>query len=292
MGGGWFFCVRFSGITVRFDLPEPIALPPAFCALRCEDDATPDDIYQVTLLREPLRPAEPPVCRQGDSLLYSTEQGWLRLYPSLCDRDGCQVACLLRPNGKHTLYYPAGRWADLSNPWQCTQLMDGEGLLLRHDAFLLHSSVVLLLGKTVLFSGPSGAGKSTQADLWHRHLGAKILNGDRCVLRRTEEGFFGGGSLWSGTSGIHHPECAPIAGIFLVEQSRENSVELLKSGAFFPLFSQTTVHSWDSAFMEAVTGLYADLLQAVPVYRLRCRPDEAAVNLAHQTLFGKERPHG
>ena len=163
--------------------------------------------------------------------------------------------------------------------------MDGEGLLMRHDAFLLHSSVVLQDGKTVLFSGPSGAGKSTQAGLWQTHLGAAILNGDRCVIRRTDSGFFGGGSLWSGTSGIHHPEWAPIAGIFLVEKSTENSVERLDSGAFLPLFSQTTVHSWDRAFMERLTDLYAGLLESVPVYRLRCRPDQEAVELAYRTLF-------
>ena len=285
MGSSWSFCVRFSGITVRFNLPRPIELPPAFRALRCEDDAAPDDIYTISLLTEPLRPTVAPLCQQDGSYIYRTDKGWLRIYPSLCDGNGCQVACLLCPDGNHTLYYPAERWADLSDPWQCTQLMDGEGLLMRHEAFLLHSSVVLLNGKTVLFSGPSGAGKSTQADLWQTHLGAKVLNGDRCVLRRTDGGFTGGGSLWSGTSGIHHPESAPIAGIFLVEQSSENSVERLTSGAFLPLFSQTTVHSWDQAFMERLADLYAGLLESVPVYRLRCRPDREAAELAYQALF-------
>ena len=285
MSAAQSFCVRFSGITVRFELPEPIQLPPAFQALRCEDDAAPDDIYTVSLLTEPLRPATPSLCQQEDSYIYHTDQGWLRIHPSLCDGNGCQVACLFCPDGNHKLYYPAGRWADLSNPWQCTQLMDGESLLLRHDAFLLHSSVVLLDGKAVLFSGPSGIGKSTHARLWQAHLGAKILNGDRCVIRRTPEGFLGGGSLWSGTSGIHHPEAAPIAGIFLMEKGSENSVERLDSGAFLPLFRQTTVHSWDQAFMEKLADLYAGLLKSVPVYRLRCRPDREAALLAFRTLF-------
>ena len=285
MDSPWSFCIRFSGITVRFDLPGPIALPPAFQALRCEDDAAPDDIYKITLLTEPLRPETSPLHKQDNSYIYRTNQGWLRIYPSLRKGNGCQVACLLCPDGNHTLYYPAVSWAELSDPWQCTQFMDGESLLIRHDAFLLHSSVVLMNGKSVLFSGPSGTGKSTQASLWQTHLGAKVLNGDRCVIRRTAEGFTGGGSLWSGTSGIHHPESAPIAGIFLVEKSSENSVERLTSGAFFPLFSQTTVHSWDQSFMAKLTDLYAELLETVPVYRLRCRPDREAVELAYHTLF-------
>lgn len=285
MRSAWSFCVRFSGITVRFELPGPIKLPPAFRALRCEDDAPADDVYTVSLLTEPLRPDALPLCRHHDYDIYRTNQGWLRIYPSLCDENGCQVACLLCPEGNHTLYYPASRWDKLSDPWQCVQLMDGEGLLLRHDAFLLHSSVVMLEGKTVLFCGPSGAGKSTQARLWQTHLGAKILNGDRCILRRTESGFIGGGSLWSGTSGIHHPDFAPVAAVFLLEKCSENSVERLTSGAFLPLFSQTTVHSWDQEFMEILADLYADFLGSVPVYRLRCRPDRDAVRLAYETLF-------
>ncbi len=164
-------------------------------------------------------------------------------------------------------------------------LMDGEDLLLRHDAFLLHSSVVELDGRTVLFSGPSGAGKSTQAQLWQTHLGATILNGDRCVIRRTPSGFTGGGSPWSGSSGIYRGGCAPIAGIFLVEQAEDDLVERLTKSAFFPLFSQTTIHSWDGAFVEKVAELYDHLLQTVPVYRLRCCPGREAVELAYRTLF-------
>jgi hypothetical protein len=255
-----------------------------------EEPSEPCGLYQVELLTQPLKCDTPPVCVEGGTYIYKTEKGWLRMYPTLGDEDGCQVACLFCPEGQHTLYYPASRWEEYSKVWRCGHLIQGEQLLLQQDAFLLHSSLVQLHGKTVLFSGPSGAGKSTQAQLWNTYFGAEILNGDRTVVMQKPDGFYGGGSIWSGTSHIYRPEQAPIAGIFLVTQAPENRVERLGFSAFKPLFTQTIVNSWDPAFMRKITELFENLLEEVPIYRLYCRPDQEAAELAHDTLFGKEFP--
>ena len=202
MDGGFCFTIRFSGLTVRFQLPGPIVLPAHFASLQCADTEQPDDCYTLELLTTPLVPEVPMLQSIGEARIYHTQKGWLHIYPALGDGDGCQVACLFCSDGHHTIYYPASRWEEYSRVWCCTHLICGELLLLRHNAVLLHSSVVSYQGKSILFSGPSGAGKSTQARLWQEHLGARILNGDRTVIRKTDQGFFGGGSIWSGTSGI------------------------------------------------------------------------------------------
>lgn len=168
-------------------------------------------------------------------------------------------------------------------------MLQGEQLLLRHQAFLLHSSLVELHGKAVLFSASSGVGKSTQAQLWEQHLGATILNGDRAVIRRTDAGFTAAGSFWSGTSGIYVPHQAPIAGIILLEQAPENTIVPVGMDAFKALLCETTVNTWDPAFMAKITDLICDVMSQIPIYRLRCRPDQAAAELAYHTLFGKER---
>lgn len=283
------FTVGFSGITVQFRLPGPITLPAHFADLQCAEPLLPDECYEVALLTEPLVPNCTMVQSFDEARIYHTQKGWLHIYPALGDGNGCQVACLFCPDGHHTIYYPASRWEEYSRVWCCTHLICGERLLLRHDALLLHSSVVLHQGKSVLFSGPSGVGKSTQAQLWQEHLGATILNGDRTVIRKTEDGFSGGGSMWSGTSGIYRPESAPIAGIFLVEQGSENRIERMGFDAFKPLLTQTIVNSWDLEFMSQVTQLLAELMDRVPVYRLTCLPNAEAVELARSTLFSPER---
>jgi hypothetical protein len=282
------FCLRFSGITIRFLLPTVITLPDNFAPFRCPDTSEADEEYRVELLRAPLHPQEPMLHQEGEAQIYHTGKGWLHIYPSLGDEAGCQVACLFCPDGHHTIYYPASRWAYYSRIWRCGHLICGERVLLRHDAFLLHSSLVRIQGRAVLFSGPSNAGKSTLAQLWQTHLGAEILNGDRTVIMKTENGFTGSGSIWSGTSGIYRPEQAPIAGIFLLEKAPENRVERLHFQAFAPLFSQTILNSWDPDYMNRIAQLYSELLEQVPIYRLYCRADQAAVTLAYHTLFGKE----
>lgn len=281
------FCVCFSGITIRFVLPASGKLPDEFAGLLCTDPGSPEAEFKVELLTTPLRPPEPPVSVEHGTRIYQTPEGWLRVYSALIAADGCQVACLLRPDGRNTLYYPASMWDHYSTPLRCAHLIGGESLLLRHDAFLLHSSVVQINGKSVLFSGPSCAGKSTQAELWRRHLGADVLNGDRCVVMKKTDGFYGGGSLWCGTSGIYRREQSPIAGVFLVNKAASNQVVRLGFDAFRSLFSQTIVNSWDPDFMKKITTLYVAFLSQVPVYRLDCRPDKGAVQVAYDTLFGK-----
>ncbi len=282
------FFIGFSDIRIQFLLPDSITLPDNFLALHHPRTDCPDARYQVQLLTQPLRPSTAPVHVQGDTQIFKTDKGWLHIYPTLGDRDGCQVACLFCLDHHHILYYPASRWAEYACVWRCAHLIQGERLLLQRDAMLLHSALVTIHGKAVLFAGPSGAGKSTQAQLWQTHLGAQIINGDRTVVMKKADGFYGGGSIWSGTSHIYRPEQAPIAGIFLVTQAPDNRVERLGIQAFSPLYSQTTVNSWDPDFIEKITDLYSALLTQVPVYRLYCRPDHEAVGVAYHELFGKE----
>lgn len=285
MASPYRVCISFSGLTIRFVFPEIIGLPDYLGDFLCADPGTVDEEFEIRLLTAPLVPGAPPVHTISGTQIYATDKGWLRIYSSFTAEDGCQVACLLCPDSKNVLYYPASQWDIYSKCLRFLPQLGGEVILLRHNALLLHSSVVMIHGKMVLFSGPSGAGKSTQADLWRSHLGADIINGDRCVIMKREDGFYGGGSPWCGTSGIHRREQAPIAGIFLVNQAPENKITRLGFGAFAPLFTQTLVNSWDPEFMSKATDLFSQLLDQVPVFRLDCRPDRDAAMLAYQILF-------
>ncbi len=279
--------ISFSGLTLRFRFPEPVQLPQELLALQCPDCLEADVEFEVCLLDAPLRPDGFVCTADGEIEIYKLNEGWLRIFPALTWTDGCQVACLLPFNGKNKLYYPAARWDFYAAELHLLHLIGAEVWLLQHNAFLLHSSVVTVEGKAILFSGPSGAGKSTQADLWAQYRGAEILNGDRCLILEQDGIFYGGGSPWCGTSGIRKPGKAPIAGIFLVEKAPENRLERLGLQAFLPLFTQTVVNSWDETFMARITALFGRLLAQIPVYRLYCRPEEAAVSLVYNELFRK-----
>lgn len=288
MDGPFPVDLRVCGIGLRFLPPDPVTLGDDLRPFLTHGTADPDETFQIRLLEQPLPLPRKPSHTQGSVVIYPADQGWLRVYPGMTAGDGCQVACLLRPNGENILYYPASLWHRFAHPLHCMHLIGAEVWLLRRQAFLLHSSVVIHNGKAVLFSGPSGSGKSTQADLWQTHLGAQVLNGDRCVARRQGEKFLAYGSPWAGTSGIYRNFSAPIAGVFLVTQAPENRAERLGFRALPALLSQTVVNSWDQEFMDEMATLFQDFLETIPVFRLYCRPDAQAVTLARDTLFPEE----
>ena len=70
--------------------------------------------------------------------------------------------------------------------------------VLFHQGIVIHAAAIECEGKGIVFSAPSGTGKSTQANLWKVHKKAKILNGDRPVIRVPEERSYVYGTPWSG----------------------------------------------------------------------------------------------
>ena len=160
-----------------------------------------------------------------------------------------------------------------------------ETLLLQHQGLLLHASLIEYGGKSVAFAGPSGVGKSTQAQLWQNALGAQIINGDRTVLRKTQNTWTAYGSPYAGTSGIYKNQNAPLAAVVLLQRGQENELcQLSGQEAFCMLYPELSAHRWDKVFVERVTDLCLQLLTDVPVFLLRCKPEESAVLLTKKGL--------
>ncbi|MBO5836739.1 MAG: hypothetical protein J6Q92_02470 [Oscillospiraceae bacterium] len=160
-----------------------------------------------------------------------------------------------------------------------------ETLLAQRQGLLLHASLIEYGGKAIAFAGPSGVGKSTQARLWRDCLGAKVLNGDRAALRKTENTWTAYGSPYAGTSGIYENQNAPLAAIVVLQQDRENHLRpLTQKEAFAALYPEISMRRWDKAFVERATDLCLQLLKDVPVYLLRCRPEERAAVLTKEGL--------
>lgn len=185
------------------------------------------------------------------------------------------------------LYCPPAHAEVLLNAGELTPMLGLEQLFAQNRRLILHSSVVVHRGSAVLFSAPSGIGKSTHAALWQQRFGAELLNGDRCVIEQTPEGFLAHGSPYSGSSEVCKRKSAPIGGIFLLQQAAENRTEPMSAAdAFRRLLPQTVVNLWNPGQVRQLTQLLASLAAAVPVYALFCRPDIAAAELAEQTIFG------
>ncbi|MBH1939378.1 hypothetical protein I5677_00560 [Mobilitalea sibirica] len=165
----------------------------------------------------------------------------------------------------------------------------GEILFRNHILFqhgiVIHAAAIDWKGKGILFSAPSGTGKSTQAKLWRRIKGAKIINEDRPAVRIEKEYVYVHGTPWNGSS----PKCTncsvPLSAIVMIEQSEENSIELLKSReGISRVLPRCFLPYYDGELMQIAMYNIEKIIDIVPIYLLKCRPEREAVELVYQCV--------
>lgn len=181
----------------------------------------------------------------------------------------------------------------------CITLLDGkedglEGALIAaimthlstRGGLMLHTSLVDYQGKGILFVGPSGIGKTTQAELWMKYRDAIIINGDMALVGEKDGSFIGYGCPWHGSSPYCENRQVPLAGIIVLEQAKENTLERLHGVTMIErMMRNIFLPHWYQKGAEAAMETVDHLLSTVPVYLLKCRPDEEAVAMVERALF-------
>ncbi len=153
-----------------------------------------------------------------------------------------------------------------------------------------HSSLIDYQGHGLMFLGPSGIGKTTQAELWNQYRDALIINGDIVFVQETKEAFLGWGTPWHGSSPYCENTNVPVDALIILKQAPENSIRKLEGFEKVTAVSNSVFYPrWLENGMELCLETLDHLLSRLPVYELSCRPDEEAVALTEQTIFGGER---
>ena len=274
---------KVCGLQLQLNTPrefwvEPISrvfdAPPACgdveLTLRAVPEVTPD-----APLCRPHR--EKPVWREderifrGDHDLFRKEMHFCTEY-SLRDPD--HLTCFVRDED--------WRWATRSKYlWPGIMF---NYILLHHRGLMFHASYIGYQGEGILFVAPSGTGKSTQAELWRKHRGARILNGDKAgvTLQATPMAH---GVPFSGTSGICENVSLPLKAVVVLSQAAENSVRRLgPSAAVAALCPNLFVDQAVPEEWQLALHLLLDLVAAVPVYALACTPDARAVEALERAM--------
>ena len=274
---------RIADFTFRIQTDRPVKIGPNFAPFVAEPD--PNPLEQAKLLcceRLPEVPAET-VWEHNSG--YAEVGGQKRIYHRLTADDEPYCVELFYEESDRVIYFDRKKNEFPDTMQKLFNGLEMEKLLLRHDAMILHSSLVRWQGKAILFSAPSGTGKSTQADLWETYMGSETLNGDRSILRKSQGRWTAFGLPYAGSSGIYRNESAPIAVIVLLEQGPENRIEPVgHAQALRKLIPEISKRDWDRNFMNRILDLLLELLDQVPVFRLVCRPDREAVELLHDTI--------
>ena len=152
---------------------------------------------------------------------------------------------------------------------------------------LIHASLIEFRGRAVAFTAASGTGKSTHADLWCRHLGAHMMNGDRAFLKRASEGWKAYGSPWAGSSPYVLNLEAPLAAVVTLAQAPENHIHPLGGPEVLSrLYNNVRYPFWDKDATSAALATFDALTREVPLFALDCLPNEDAARVCCQAVFG------
>jgi len=165
-------------------------------------------------------------------------------------------------------------------------------LLIRNKMVLnrglvIHSSAIRYKKRGIIFSAPSGTGKSTHTALWEMYYNARVINDDCPPIRIMSDVPYVFGSPWSGSTNKFKNESAPLSAIILLEQSKTNSIERInpiKCPTY--LLPRCYMPYYDTSMMDTAMNTLEDIIKAVPVFLLKCRPDKEAVDIVYRTVIG------
>ena len=137
-----------------------------------------------------------------------------------------------------------------------------ECLLSRRGYLSLHAAAVEVNGEAYAFTGPSGIGKSTRARAWTETMGARLISGDRPLIRVDTLELLG--MPWDGKEQCFRCVRYPLKALFEVRRGsvlRARSLtpsqarRVLARQCFVPMWdSETTVLQMKSLFRLAASG--------------------------------------
>lgn len=184
-------------------------------------------------------------------------------------------------NDNYTVYLDSGQYNRVSVNAVLNSI-GMEHLAIAAGGIILHSAYICFNDEAILFTAPSGTGKSTQAELWKKLRGAKIINGDRAIIRQDGMAY---GLPYAGTSGICLNETYPLKAIVYLRQSDENKILKLSGyDAFRKIWEGCWVNTWNTQDIEKATQTVCRIAEKIPIFEFECRPDENAVVTLEKTL--------
>ena len=135
-----------------------------------------------------------------------------------------------------------------------------ECLLMRRGYLSLHAAAVELDGAAYAFTGPSGIGKSTRVNTWIHTLGARLISGDRPLIRVDTMEMFG--VPWDGKEQCFRNVRVPLKAICEVRRgdilfARKLTVpqarRLLVQQSFLPMWdTETAILQMNNIFRLAL----------------------------------------
>lgn len=160
--------------------------------------------------------------------------------------------------------------------------------LLRYKACVFHAVAFSWRGKAWLLPAPSGTGKTTQYLNWQRLFPGEIemISGDLPILEAREDGsVWVYPSSWNGKENMYGAPAAPLGGLVLLEQGKEDRMlPLPPQEAVIPLLQQFMVLPETEEEILQLASLLERMLLAAPCRRFVNLGGDPSTVLLRQTF--------
>ncbi len=154
-----------------------------------------------------------------------------------------------------------------------------------HDATVFHGCLVSLDNEGYLFTGRSGIGKSTHVNNWLKmYPECVIINGDKPILKISDDGVIGYGTPWSGKENLNTNGSVKLKAVIAVNRDAENHIEEVTLNAMLPSLLSATYRSNRPDGTKRALELAAGIGSKVKLYRLGCNMDAESARVAYEGM--------
>ncbi|HEX2946627.1 MAG TPA: hypothetical protein VHT96_11805 [Clostridia bacterium] len=158
--------------------------------------------------------------------------------------------------------------------------------IIYHRGFVLHASSISYSGKGITFTAPSGTGKSTHTAMWKKYYNAVILNDDCPIIKLENSSILVYGTPWSGNKNKAAQSSSPLSMIVFLEQADRNSIRGLTKEEAIPLLLPRIFLPYQNPMLiDTVLKSIEKIVDVVPKYLLKCKPNREATELVHKCLM-------
>ncbi len=158
--------------------------------------------------------------------------------------------------------------------------------LWRYDAFVMHAVAIEVDGRTYLIAAKSGVGKTTHARLWLEEFGAsaRIINGDKPIIRKVGGKLFAAGTPWCGKERLGSADISQIKGIALLERSAENRAKQISANDAVPLLAPQLYMPKSPIAISSALTLFDELVRSVKIVNAGVNMESSAARTVYRAL--------
>ena len=226
------------------------------------------------------------------SFLYPETRYLFRSLPRLCRAEGADVSVSREHLEVSRASYPDG-CTDAFIEYRCLMGQISR-FLLRWDCCVFHAVAFRWRDRAWLLTAPPGTGKSTQYFNWSRLFPGEIrmISGDMPVLETREDGtVWVQPSSWNGKENLYGAAAAPLGGLVLLEQGREDRIRPLSiPEEVLPLLQQIMAYPETEEEIRAMARVLERALRAAPAWKLVNLGGDDSTRLLRQTLLQSMTP--